>query len=227
MSEATEGSRREYARELDALDAGVVRLGSMVSDAISRSTDAIRRKDVELANAIIADDRKINELRWRLEDDSLMLIATQAPMAGDLRRILAALHILTDLERMGDHAAVNASICRKIGESPAMSPPVDLGPLSEIAESMLDSSVRAFIERDETLARETVSRDDEADALFDDLYRELIAAIGRDTSTIDQATQLLWAAHNLERIADRATNICERVVFVVTGRQEELEVSTY
>jgi phosphate transport system protein len=150
-----------------------------------------------------------------------------APMARDLRMIAAVIHIVTDLERMADHAAGTAKIAIQTADQAPLKPLVDIPRMSEIARSMLHDAITAFIEDDQAAARAIVARDDEVDALYEQVYRELLTFMLADPTTIDQATHLLWAAHNLERIADRVTNICERVVFAATGQLEELAVSTY
>lgn len=220
-------TREVYNRELKSLRDGVVQLSSMVDKAIARSTDALRAQDVDLASKVIESDQEINDLRWNLEDQALMLIATQAPMAGDLRSIAAAIQIVSELERMGDHAAGNAKIVLATADEPPLKPLVDIPRMSDVARSMLTDSISAYINQDANLARRTVDRDDDVDELNNQVYRELLTYMMEDPKTINRATHLLWAAHNLERIADRTTNICERVVYAVTGRLEELAVSTY
>src|SRR5690606_32790135 len=150
------------------------------------------------------------------------LIATQAPMAGDLRRIAASLQVFTDLERMADHAAGIAKIVIETSDEALLKPLVDIPRMSLIAREMLSQAITAFMENDEDLARRTAIRDDEVDTLYDQIYRELLTCMLADPSTINRATHLLWAAHGIERIADRVTNIRERVVVTVTGDTVEL-----
>jgi phosphate transport system protein len=199
----------------------------MVEKAIDKAVTALAKRDVTLAQQVIAEDRAINEARWRTEEQALLLIATQAPMAKDLRVVAAAIHIVTDLERMADHAAGVAKIAVQMADRPPLKPLIDIPRMSEIARAMLHDAITAFIEDDHTAARAIVARDDEVDHLYEQIYRELLTFMLADPGTIDQATHLLWVAHNLERIADRATNICERVVFAATGELEELAISTY
>ena len=220
-------TREHYNQELADLRASVVAMASMTNKAIDNAVTALAQRDVRLAEQVIAADRAINEHRWRTEEQALLVIATQAPMARDLRMIAAVIHIVTDLERMADHAAGTAKIAMQTADQPPLKPLVDIPRMSEIARSMLHDAITAFIEEDQAAARAIVARDDEVDALYDQIYRELLTFMLADPTTIDQATQLLWAAHNLERIADRVTNICERVVFAATGQLEELAVSTY
>ncbi len=220
-------TREHYSQELADLRASVVAMASMTNKAIDNAVTALARRDVRLAEQVIAADRAINEHRWRTEEQALLVIATQAPMARDLRMIAAVIHIVTDLERMADHAAGIAKIAIQTADRPPLKPLVDIPRMSEIARTMLHDAITAFIEEDQAAARAIVARDDEVDALYDQIYRELLTFMLADPTTIDQATHLLWAAHNLERIADRVTNICERVVFAATGQLEELAVSTY
>jgi phosphate transport system protein len=220
-------TREHYSQELADLRASVVAMASMTNKAIDNAVTALARRDVRLAEQVVAADRAINEHRWRTEEQALLVIATQAPMARDLRMIAAVIHIVTDLERMADHAAGIAKIALQTADRPPLKPLVDIPRMSEIARTMLHDAITAFIEDDQAAARAIVARDDEVDALYDQIYRELLTFMLADPTTIDQATQLLWAAHNLERIADRVTNICERVVFAATGQLEELAVSTY
>jgi phosphate transport system protein len=220
-------TREQYAHQLIDLRSSVVAMASMVGKAVDNAVVALARRDVALAQQVIADDRAINEHRWQTEEQALLLIATQAPMARDLRTIAAAIHIVTDLERMADHAAGIAKITLQTADQPPLKPLIDIPRMSEIARAMLHDAITAYIEDDQAAARAIVAQDDVVDALYEQIYRELLTFMLADPTTIDQATHLLWAAHNLERIADRVTNICERVVFAVTGRLEELAVSTY
>jgi phosphate transport system protein len=220
-------TREQYAHQLKDLRSSVVTMASMVDKAINNAVVALGQRDVPLAQQVVAEDRAINEHRWQTEELALLLIATQAPMAKDLRTIAAAIHIVTDLERMADHAAGIAKIAIQTADQAPLKPLIDIPRMSEIARAMLHDAITAYIEDDQAAARAIVARDDEVDGLYDQIYRELLTFMLADPTTIDQATHLLWVAHNLERIADRVTNICERVVFAATGQFEELAVSTY
>ena len=220
-------TRIEYDLQLRELRDDVVAMASMVDKAIARSIEALQRQDVIVAHEVVAADRAINDQRWRTEERALLVIATQAPMAGDLRTIAAVIHMVTEMERMADHAAGNAKIAIETANEPLLKPLVDLPRMSELARAMLADAVTAFIDGDAEAARAIALRDDEVDDLYDQIYRELLTFMLADPATINRATRLLWAAHNLERIADRVTNICERVVFAVTGAIEEIGVSTY
>jgi phosphate transport system protein len=215
-------TRAAYEQQIEDLRDHVVSMASMVDKAIARAIDALQTQDVVLARQVRKNDKEINEARWAGEERSLTLIATQGPMAGDLRRIAAALQVFTDLERMGDHAAGIAKIVIETSDEALLKPLVDIPRMSLIAREMLSQSITAFMENDEDLARKTAIRDDEVDILNDQIYRELLTYMLADPSTINRATHLLWASHAIERIADRVTNICERVVFTVTGETEEL-----
>ncbi len=220
-------TREHFMQQLQELRDDIVAMASMVDKAIARSTDALKRQDIELAQDVIRADQEINKVRWATEEKALLLIATQAPMASDLRTIASAIHIATELERMGDHAAGNAKIVLMTADEPLLKPLVDIPRMSDAARAMLADSITAFIEGDAEAARAIVARDDEVDNLYNQVYRELLTFMITDPSTINRATHLLWAAHNIERIADRVTNICERVVFAVTGLLEEMDVPGY
>jgi phosphate transport system protein len=220
-------TREQYAHQLKDLRSSVVTMASMVDKAINNAVVALGQRDLPLAQQVVAEDRAINEHRWQTEELALLLIATQAPMAKDLRTIAAAIHIVTDLERMADHAAGIAKIAVQTADQAPLKPLIDIPRMSEIARAMLHDAITAYIEDNQAAARAIVARDDAVDGLYDQIYRELLTFMLADPTTIDQATHLLWVAHNLERIADRVTNICERVVFAATGQFEELAVSTY
>src|SRR5215471_6341444 len=219
---ASARSRSVYHRELERLQDEVLVLGSMVEKATLRSIDALRSRNMAAARVLEAEDTLLNRKRFDIEESVLLLIATQQPMASDLRQLAAIMHIVTDLERMGDYAAGIARICVEIGDEPLIKPLIDIPRMAERATSMLRRSLDAFVERDVVAAEEIAREDDEVDALYQQVYRELLTIMLANPRTIDQATRLLWVAHNLERVADRVQNICERVVFVVSGRMQEL-----
>ncbi len=211
-------SRSSFHRELEHIQDEVLVLGSMVEKATLRSVEALRARDVGEARAIDAEDVLLNRKRYQIEEDILRLLATQQPMAGDLRRLTAMLLIATDLERMGDYAAGIARICIEIADEPLVKPLIDVPRMAEKATSMLRRSLDAFVDRDVSAAQAIAREDDDVDALYQQVYRELLMLMLVNPRVIDQATRLLWVAHNLERVADRVQNICERVVFVATGR---------
>ena len=220
-------TRTALERQLAEIQEDMLVLAGMVESAIDRGIQALRNRDAELAREIIADDIKINRRRYETEERCLELIATQQPMAGDLRTIAAILYIIVDLERMGDHAEGIAKIALTLADEPPLKPYIDIPRMAQIATRMLMGSLEAFKHRDAARARAICNEDDEVDALYDQVYRELVTYMLQDSKTIDRATHLTWVAHNLERIADRVTNICERVVYLVEGKIEELNVSKY
>ncbi len=218
--------RQSFERDLQCLQDDVLALGSMVEKAIVESVEILKRRDREEARRLMADDRLINEKRFAIENDALVLIATQQPMAGDLRTLAAILVIITELERIGDYAKGIAKINLLMGDAPLVKPLIDIPRMAEKARDMLHRALQAFVQRNVDLARAIPAEDDEVDGLYNQVYRELLTYIMSDPRTIDQATYLLWAAHNLERAADRVTNICERVVFTVTGKMVEMDAET-
>jgi len=213
--------------ELQRVQEDMLVMASMVNNAIERSVNSLKQRDLKLAQDVISDDRKINQQRFGIEEACLHLITTQQPIASDLRTIAAVLNIITDLERMGDHAEGIAKISIIIGDEPPLKPLVDIPRMDEMARSMLQRSMDAFMSRDADSARKIADEDDAIDQLYDQIYRELLTFMMADPSTINRATHLLWVSHNLERIADRVTNICERVVFLTTGRMEEFNHPKY
>ena len=220
-------SRATFDRQLHTLQDETLLLGSMVEKAIELSVDALTRLDADLARRIIDDDKRINAQRYQLEETAVRLIAMQQPLAGDLRLIASVIHISTDLERMGDYAAGIAKIVVMHGDLPPVKPLIDIPRMAELSCSMLRRSLDAFVRRDVDAARSLIGEDDAVDALYDQVYRELLTYMIEDPKLIQRATWLLWAAHNVERIADRTTNICERVIYMVTGVNEDIDVSTY
>ena len=205
----------------------VLDLGSRAEHAIRQSMESLRRRDLELARAVVEGDLEINRRRFELEDHAVNVIATQQPMATDLRMIITVIHIATEIERIADHAEGIARISLLLA---ADSLPQPLGRLSEMAEvgaEMVHRSLTAFIDRDAILAHAVCTMDDELDGLYDSNYAEVIGRMLMEPQTVKVLTYQLWTAHNLERIGDRATNIAERVIYLVTGRMEEVNVSRY
>ncbi|MFA5992033.1 MAG: phosphate signaling complex protein PhoU [Candidatus Doudnabacteria bacterium] len=219
--------RMGFDRHLKELENDLLLLGSMVGKAIDRSTQAMKERDIALAKQVIEEDKLINCKRFEIEEKSIELMATQQPMARDLRIIVAVLNMIVDLERIGDHAAGNAKIVLMLGEEPPLKPLVDIPRMAAKTQEMLNRALGAFINRDSAEAINVINDDDEVDNLYDQVFRELLVFMAEDPHTISRATRLIWAAHNLERSADRVTNICERVLFVITGKSEELGSSNY
>lgn len=215
--------RETYHQRIDALSQNLLRLGSLVGDEIEQSIKALNNRDVQLARQVIESDSRVNALRYEVEEGAYMIIATQQPMATDLRRIVSSISLATNMERMGDHAAGIAQLVIRLGEQPPLKPYVDLPRMADIAREMLRESLDAYITGDADLARRVAQRDDEVDALNDRVLQDLINLMISDPATVTQATYLLWVSHNLERIADRVTNICERIIYIVTGELSDLD----
>jgi phosphate transport system protein len=218
-------ARRVFDQELRRLQDDLLTLGYMVERAMTRAIATLVARNVEEAGQIMADDVTVNEKRFAIEEACLLLIATQQPMASDLRVVAAVLDITSNLERMGDHAKGIGKITIMLGQEPLIKPLVDIPVMAAKAVQMLHDALDAFVRRDAEAARKLVARDDEIDAYYDQIYRELLSYMLADPRTINQATLLLWIAHNIERFGDRVTNICERVVFTVTGEMKELDLS--
>jgi phosphate transport system protein len=219
--------RRAYHKALEELQVEVLELGDMVSGAIRDSIEALKKRDLERSKEIIKKDQLINRKRFDIEERCVLLIATQQPMAVDLRTLTAVLNIITDLERIGDHAEGIAKISLLIGEEPLVKPLIDVPRMADIGLGMLKRCLEAFIAGDAETARLICDEDDQVDALYDEINRELLLLMIENPKIIKGATYLMWVSHNLERIADRVTNIAERVVFMVEGKMEELNVSRY
>jgi len=225
--EADMETRTAFHKKLREIQYDILAMGSMVSKAISRSIEALKNRDLALAQQVITDDNKIDHKRFEIEEKCVELIATQQPMASDLRTILAVLNILSEVERIGDYAEGIGKIAIMIGNEPPLKPLIDIPRMAEQTVDMLRRSLDAFVNRDAAAARQIVTEDDTIDHLYDQVFRELLTFMAEDPKTITRATRLIWVAHNLERAADRVTNICERVVFVVTGKMEEIGASKY
>jgi phosphate transport system protein len=220
-------TRTVFHKKLREIQDDILAMGSMVSKAILRSIESLKDRDIELAHQIIADDKKVNQKRFEIEEKCVELIATQQPMARDLRIILAVLNIISEVERIGDYAEGIAKITIIIGDEPPLKPLIDIPRMADKTVDMLRRSLDAFVKRDATAAKAISTEDDLVDQLYDQVFRELLVFMAEDPKTITRATRLIWVAHNLERSADRVTNICERVVFVVTGKMEEIGASKY
>jgi phosphate transport system protein len=213
--------RSPLDRELTVLRDGVLKLSYAVDQAIENSVRALKERNVELARQVIADDEGINDARFELEKKSYMLLATQQPTARDMRSIVTAIHIVVELERIGDHARGIAKLGIELAKEPLLKPLIDIPRMEQVCREMLRASLNAYLNWDAAEAGRTIDRDDEVDQLDDQVYRELLTFMLKDPHTINRATYLLWVSHNMERIADRITNICERVIFMVTGEVGE------
>ena len=213
--------RTAFQENLKLLENELFSMAEMVNVAINRSITSLKKKDVQEAKKIKANDIHINNKRFEIEEQCIQLIATQQPVATQLRELIAVLNIITDLERMGDHAGGIAKIVIKLNGQKPVKPLIDIPRMAEISTDMINRSLKAYADRDVVSAREISDLDDNIDELYHQVVRELISIMIEDPRTITRCTYLMWVAHNLERIADRVTNICERIIFLVTGELVE------
>jgi phosphate transport system protein len=218
----TSPNRSHFDQELRALQDNLLRMGGMLDSAIARAMRALSDRDLALARQVVTDDAKINALRFQIEEECMLLIATQQPLATDLRAIVAALNIVSDMERMADHAAGIAKTVLKIGDQPPVKALVDIPRMADECRDMLRSALDAFVARDAEAAQSMAARDDVIDELYHQVFRDLVAVISEDPKATTRVLYLLFAAHNLERIADRVVNISERVIFITSGEMKEL-----
>ncbi|MCJ7828652.1 MAG: phosphate signaling complex protein PhoU [Dehalococcoidia bacterium] len=215
-----------FSKGFQEIQNKVMAMGDMVTKDINRSIEALKNRDLKMAHQIIADDTKIDDMRFVIEDMCIEIMGTQKLTIADRRIIVAVINIVTELERIGDYAEGNAKIVVMIGDEPPLKPLIDIPRMAELTIEMIEKSLKSFVSRDVELAKHVVTMDNVVDGLYDQVFRELLTFMMVDPKTINRATRLMWVAHNLERAADRVTNICERVVFMVTGKME-LEVSKY
>jgi len=219
--------KQPLPKRIEAVKDHVLAMGILVEKALNRAIDALKNRDLGLAHQIMADDAKVNQKRFEIENECIDLMATQQPIAADLRVIVAVLSIITELERIGDYAEGIAKIVILIGDEPPLKPLIDIPRMKDITVEMIHGSLQSFIDGNDKLAVQVVSMDSTVDNLYDQVFRELLTFMMADPRTISRATRLIWVAHNLERAADRATNICERVVYTVTGKMQEIGASKY
>jgi phosphate transport system protein len=210
-------SRKIFDQALGQLQESVLTLGAMAEGAQARSVELLQKRDFEASRDLIQQDRIIDEKRYAVEADALTLIATQAPLARDMRAIAAGIFIANELERIADYAKGIARVNLRIGDEQLIKPLVDLPRMAALGQKMLKRSLQAYLQCDAEAARAIILEDDAVDARYDQVYAELMTLIMADPSKMRQANLLLMAAHNLERTADRATNVCERVIYVATG----------
>jgi phosphate transport system protein len=215
--------RKTFENEIQQVKDDVLLLGSMVEQAILDSVDALKKRDVKASERLFAQDKKINEKRFEIENKLMILIATQQPMAHDLRLLASCMEIISELERMGDYAKGIANINIRMGDAPLLKPLIDVPRMAQIGVEMLHEALTAFVNEDIEASKSIPVRDDEVDALYNQVYHELMMFVIQDPKTIERANWLLWVAHNLERVADRVTNICERTIFIATGEMEEIK----
>ena len=211
--------RADFDRSLSELLDNLMALGKMVEAAIIKSMAALQARDLEASFEVIHEDNQVNEKRFELEEQCIDLIATQQPLAIDLRMLLAVLHVAVELERMGDYAEGIGKVSLIVGDEPLSGAPPEMQEMADRALDMLRRSLTALVERDMDAASQVWKDDDAVDDLYNGVVKELLLGMARTPSQIQRGTHLLWVAHDLERIADRATNIAERVIFLVTGKQ--------
>jgi len=219
-------ARETFERQLQMILDQVLILGSMVEQAVLDSLDALKRRDQAAARRISDADLQINEKRYSIESGCITLIATQQPMARDVRFLAAILEIITELERIGDYAKGICKITQIISEE-AIDPVLidELQQMANLGLDMLRRALDAFVAGDAIIAREIPMEDSKVDKLYNQVYHKLMEQMTVDISTIDRANHIMWAAHNLERMSDRVTNICERIVYVATGEMKELDTT--
>jgi phosphate transport system protein len=215
--------RKTFETEIQQVKDNVLILGSMVEQALLDSVDALKKRDIKAAEKIFTEDKEINRKRFQIENQLMVLIATQQPMARDLRVLASTLEIISELERMGDYAKGIANINIRMGDAPLLKPLIDVPRMAAKGVDMLHRALTAFVNEDVEVARALPVEDDEVDALYNQIYRELMTFVIADPKTIERANWLLWVAHNLERFADRVTNICERTIFIATGEMSEIK----
>jgi phosphate transport system protein len=215
--------RKTFETEIQQVKDDVLLLGSMVEKAIIDSVEALKKRDTKFSSRIIAQDSEINKKRFEIESRLMILIATQQPMAHDLRLLASMLEIISELERMGDYAKGIANINLRMGDQPLLKPLIDVPRMAQKGVDMLHRALTAFINEDVETAKAIPVEDDEVDALYNQVYHELMMFVIQDPKSIERANWLLWVAHNLERFADRVTNICERTVFIATGEMTEIK----
>ncbi len=211
-----------FDREFQEITANLAQMGGLVGAAIEQAIQALTAHDMALAQQVIANDAQVNTLRFQLEEECLTLIATRQPIASDLRQVVAAMHIIDELERMGDHAAGIAKTVILMSDEPALKVLRRIPKMAELSQKMLADCIQAFIARDADWARQIAAQDSEMDQLYKGVFEKLVETMAEKKNLVAGATYLLWCAHNLERIADRVTNIAERVIFMTTGDLREL-----
>jgi phosphate transport system protein len=209
--------RSALDHSIDEIRNDVLRMGSFIEEQTARAVTALKDRNLPLAHQVIENDWQVNGLRYKIENDALRTSATQQPAARDLRYIVAGIHMSIELERIADHAGGIAAIAVRIGDEPLIKPLIDIPRQQEVVCEMIHDALDAFVRMDVEKAKAVAARDDEVDALYNQVLRELLTYMMQDAKTINQAIYLLWVAHNLERIGDRVTNLCERVIFAATG----------
>ncbi|WP_406677492.1 phosphate signaling complex protein PhoU [Moorella sp. ACPs] len=217
-------TRQGFQHSLEDLQQNILRMGSIVEQTIAKSVECLARQDARMAAEVVGGDVVIDEMELQIEDQCLKLIATQQPMAKDLRKIAAGFKIITDLERMADYSVDIARIAQRILETgqPLIKPLIDIPRMAELAQVMVKQALDAYVREDTDLAYTVARADDQIDMLHNQVFRELLVFMMEDPKTITQATYLLFVSRYLERIADHATNIAEEAIYLATGERKEL-----
>ena len=218
-------SRFTLDQEIKLVQDEMLLLGSLAEQAILNSVDALRRQDVAAARTIALEDKKINDKHFAIENHILIIFATQSPLARDLRLLAAMMEIITELERIGDYAKGIAKVAIRLADEDIPVPIQEISTMADKATSMLHRALGAFISEDVTAAYAIPKEDDEVDDLYLTVYRKIVQNMIKNPESIDHTNQILWVIHNLERTADRVTNICERIIFIVSGELLELDSS--
>jgi phosphate transport system protein len=217
--------RKTFESEIQQLKDELLVLGSMVEQQVTESVEALKKRDIEASRRVYEVDAQINAKRYEIENQVMIAIATQQPMAHDLRLLASILEVAGELERMGDYAKGIATVNIRMGDQQLLKPLIDIPRMAQKGADMLHRALTAFVNEDVEAARAIPPEDDEVDALYTQVYHELMMFVIQDPRTIERANWLLWVAHNLERVSDRVTNICERTIFIATGEMKEIDSS--
>ena len=218
-------TRETLDSKIRELNDSILELGSIVEQAVLGCVDALAEQDLESAKILYDQDKLINQKRYEIERKALITVATQQPMATDLRRLSSIIDIAGELERIGDYAKGIARIAMRLGDKPPLKQLVNIPKMAQLTADMLDRALVAFVEMDEEVGRAIPREDDQIDILYNMVYQDLLELMFADRDNIDRATFHLWVAHNLERAADRVTNICERTIFTISGELIEFDRS--
>jgi len=216
--------RKIFTQKIQNIQDEVLLLGSMVEEAVTKSVLSLKNLDRPQAQQIYEEDAAINDKRYAIENGILIVIATQQPMAKDLRQLASMLEVTSELERMGDYAKGIAKVVLKLQNLDIQIPYTQIDKMTELAIGMLHRALTAFIEEDAQTAAQIPYEDTAVDELYESIYHECVQLMMSDPQTVDDANLIMWVGHNLERLADRVSNICERTVFIATGDLIELEV---
>lgn len=226
MASEYKGVRASFEAEIQQLKDNLLVLGNLVEQQLLNAVDSLKRRDFELSRQVKATDEQVNARRYAIEEQVLITIATQQPMAHDLRLLASILEIASELERMGDYAKGIATINIRMGDEELITPLVRIPIMAEIAVNMLDRALHAFLTENLEEAVKVPEDDEKVDILYDEVYANLMQFVKSDENVIERTNWILWTAHNLERVADRVTNICERTIFTITGELKEIRASS-